>query len=76
MPGEDGDQKRVSDPLDMELQVIMSCLMWALGTELGSSIKAESAFNSGIISPASRPLFCTVIAPRVSPLQGPAQFST
>lgn len=37
MPGEDGDQKRVSDPLDMELQVIMSCLMWALGTELGSS---------------------------------------
>lgn len=56
--------------------MVVSHMMWALGTELGSSIKAESAFNSGIISPASRPLFCTVIAPRVSPLQGPAQFST
>lgn len=36
MPGEDGGQKRVSDPSEMELELIVNCLVWDLGTELGS----------------------------------------
>lgn len=27
-------QKRASDPLDLELQVLLSCHSWMLGTEL------------------------------------------
>lgn len=37
------DQKKVLDPLELELQVIVSCLTWALGTKLGPSGRTASA---------------------------------
>lgn len=37
-------QKRTSDPLEVEPQVVVSCLAWVLGTELDSSRRA-SALN-------------------------------
>lgn len=37
-------QKRASDPVGLELQVV-TCLMWVLGTELWSSERVESALN-------------------------------
>ena len=30
-----GHQKRVSETLELEMQVVMSCLTWVLGTNLG-----------------------------------------
>ena len=38
-------QKRVSDPMELELQKIVRCLMWGLETELGSSARAARALN-------------------------------
>lgn len=35
-------QKRVLDPLELELQAVMSCPVWVLGTELGSLARAAS----------------------------------
>lgn len=35
--GASGGQRRTSDPLELELSVIVSCLAWVLGNELGSS---------------------------------------
>lgn len=35
--GAHGGQQGATDPLELELQVFMSCLMWVIGTELGSS---------------------------------------
>lgn len=32
-----GGQKEESDPLELELQAVLSCPVWVLGTELGSS---------------------------------------
>ena len=34
--GASGAQRRNLNPLNVELQVVVSCLMWVLGTELGS----------------------------------------
>ena len=31
-----GGQRRMADPLELELQAAVSCLMWVLGIELGS----------------------------------------
>lgn len=39
-------QKRASDPLEL----VVSSLMWVLGTELGSSVGAVSALSCGAIS--------------------------
>jgi hypothetical protein len=38
-------QKRALDPLDIELQMIVSCSMLMLGTKPGSSAKAAIALN-------------------------------
>ena len=38
-------QKRASEPLELELQMVVSFLMWVLGTELKSSGQAGSALN-------------------------------
>jgi hypothetical protein len=38
-------QRRISDLLELELQAIVSCLMWVLGTELGSSAGAAGALS-------------------------------
>ena len=40
-----GGQKRASDPLGLELQMVVSCYM-ALGVKLVSSVTAASAFNA------------------------------
>lgn len=37
--GAQGCQKRASDPLKLSKQVAVSCQVWVLGTELGSSAK-------------------------------------
>lgn len=44
-------QKMVSDVLELELQIVVSCLDWMLGTELGSSSKAVCTSNCQAISP-------------------------
>lgn len=38
-------QKRVLDPLELELRVLANWLMWVLGTEPRSSVRAASALN-------------------------------
>ena len=40
-----GGQKSVLDPLELEFQVVMSCPMWMLGTELGFSGRAPATLN-------------------------------
>lgn len=44
----------VSDPLKLELYMVMKHITWLLGTELESSERVPSAFNLGAISS----LFC------------------
>lgn len=44
MPGTSGGQKRVSNPLELELQVAVSFLIGFLGTEFRSCIRT-SALN-------------------------------
>lgn len=34
------NQRRISDSLDLELQVVVSHPLWALGSKPGSSVKA------------------------------------
>lgn len=41
-----GGHKRVCDPLELEFVVAMSCLVWVMGTELGTSDRAVSALKS------------------------------
>ena len=36
-------QKRVLDLLELELQAVVSCPTWILGTELRSSVRAANA---------------------------------
>lgn len=36
-----GSQRSPSGPLQLELQVFMCHLMWALGSKLGSSVRAK-----------------------------------
>lgn len=40
-----GGQKRPSDPLELELQVAVSHLVWVLGTKLGSSVRAAKTLS-------------------------------
>jgi len=42
--GDCGSQKTRLDPLELELQIVVSCLMLVLGTEL-SSLRAVNAFS-------------------------------
>lgn len=44
-------QKMVSDALELEFQAVESCLMWVLGTDLGSSTRIVNALNCRAISP-------------------------
>lgn len=45
-------QKDMSDASALGLQAVVSCPMWLLGTQLRSSVRAVSAFNCWVISPA------------------------
>lgn len=46
-------QKRVTDPLEMELQIIMGCLTWGLGNR--SPARAIHALNRRAISSSMSP---------------------
>lgn len=48
MPGACGDQR---DPLVLELQVIVSCLLWELGSKFRCSRGVVSSLSHGAISP-------------------------
>lgn len=50
MPGAYRGQKRVSDPLELELQEVVSHLIWMLGIELRSYGRAVSALNLSHLS--------------------------
>jgi hypothetical protein len=47
-----GGQKRVSDPLELELMVFVSHPTWMLATEIGSFIIAIQTLSNSTISPA------------------------
>lgn len=48
-----GGRKRVSDPLELDLLVVVCYLAWVLGTKLGSSAGAVSTLNHQAISQAA-----------------------
>lgn len=48
-----GGWKTVSDPLKLDLLVVVSYLVWVLGTKLGPSAGAVSTLNHLAISQAS-----------------------
>ena len=41
-----GGQKRASELLEVELVMVVSCLMWVLGTKLKSSTRAAHTLNT------------------------------
>ena len=43
--GNHGVRKRAMDTLQLELQTVVSCLRWVLGTRLSSSAKAVITLN-------------------------------
>lgn len=49
-----GGQKRASDPLELELEKVVSHLIWVLATEPGSSVRGVSALKRQTTSPASQ----------------------
>lgn len=51
--------RRVWDPLELELQVLVSCQTWVLGIKLRSSIIALRALNCSAITPAPAFMFCS-----------------
>jgi hypothetical protein len=51
VPGACKGQRRASEPLERELQTVMSCHVGA-GIEPRSSVRAESALNNRVTSPA------------------------
>lgn len=51
------DQKRVSNSLDMDLQEVVSHVMWLLGTESRSSARSTATLNCSTISTVSLSLF-------------------
>jgi len=54
-----GSRKKVSDPLELESQVDVSCFMWVLGTELRSLVKAGDALiHSAKLSSPEQTLPC------------------
>ena len=51
-PGAYKGQREVSDPLELDLQVAVTCLMWVLGAELGLVAMAICLYNCLAVSPA------------------------
>lgn len=43
--GASGSQKRALNSLEMELQAVVNCPMWVVGTEFGTSIRKVFALN-------------------------------
>lgn len=48
-----GRPESILDPLELELETGVSCLMWVLGAQSGSSGRAASTLPGWAISPAS-----------------------
>lgn len=52
-----GGQRKISDPLQLKIQVVMSHLKWVLGAELLFSTRAVSALNHGALFPTHHTIF-------------------
>lgn len=63
MPSVCGGQKKALDALELELQAIMGCLMWVLGTKPRSPAKAASDFK---VEPSLQPSVCFTVTSCVS----------
>lgn len=50
--GAQGGQEKAEDPLQLDLQVAVSCPACVLRTDLWSSVRVVCSLNCGIISPA------------------------
>lgn len=48
------DQKRASEPMEPDLQAVVSCSKWLLGIQPTSSIRTANAFNYWAVSLAPR----------------------
>lgn len=55
-PGDHGNQKKASDPLELELDVVVSCCVGA-GNQVQVFRKSNSALHHWAISPALAPCF-------------------
>lgn len=51
------DKKTALDFQELEIQVVVSCLIWILGTKLMSSVGGVCASNHSAISPSPHSLF-------------------
>jgi hypothetical protein len=49
--------QKVIDPRELEVQMVVSHLMWVLTTKLGSSGRAVNALNNWVISLAPKIIF-------------------
>lgn len=49
--------KSAFHPLELELLAVVNCPNWGLESELESAIRARSALNHGVISPAPNFIF-------------------
>lgn len=49
-----GDWKKVSDSLELELQVVVSCVTWVLGPKLGSPARAVHVLHCCAFSAATK----------------------
>lgn len=56
-------QQEVSDPLELELEVVVSFLTWVLRIELKSSIRAASALNHRLLL---QPRRCQIVSLKLS----------
>lgn len=56
-----------SDPLELELQVVVSCLMWVLGTKLTSSVRVGQSLTK--TEPSFQASLCVIQAVIVSTSQ-------
>lgn len=65
VPGACRNQKRASDLLELELQVVMSRLIWVLGTKLQSSGKAVTPLTAESFL---QPLVSYIVSIKVSTL--------
>lgn len=46
-------QERVVDPLELELQIVVSCLIQKLGTKLGSSVEESLTTGTSLQHPGN-----------------------
>jgi hypothetical protein len=61
--GHHGDQKRELDPVELELEVVVTHPMWMLGIKLRSSGRATSAFPSILTQEQEENKTFTTISP-------------